>query len=109
VRERGNLIIFGDDYGTSLCLNLDDGCVYSVDPNNELPTRFVNSNVELLAKSLFAHRRYQSAITKADSEGEQLQAVRILRAELVSLDSKAFNEAENWWAVVLEQMEDGLL
>jgi hypothetical protein len=59
VRESGNLIIFGDDYGTNLCLNLDDGCIYSVDPKNELPIRFVNTNVELLAKFLFAHRRYK--------------------------------------------------
>jgi|GEM_PF-2091603 len=109
LRESGNLIIFGDDYGTDLCLNLDDGCIYSVDPKNELPTRFVNSNVELLAQCLLAHRRYQNHLTQTHSEEEQLQAVGNLRAELISVDSNVFKNPENWWAVMFEQIGDDLL
>jgi hypothetical protein len=109
VRESGNLIIFGDDYGTNICLKLEDGCIYSVDQENELPTRFVNTSVELLAPCLLAHRRYASDVTKSHSEGEQLQAVSKLREELISIDSKVFTNPENWWAVALEQIGDGLL
>jgi hypothetical protein len=109
VREVGNLIVFGDDSGTNICLNLYDGFVYSVDLKNELPTRFVNTDVDCLGKFLSAHQRYASEVIKTDSEGEQLKIVKRLREELVAIDSKAFDEPENWWAVVLEQMEDGLM
>jgi hypothetical protein len=105
--EIGNLIVFGDDSGTNICLNLDDGFVYSVDLKNELPTRFVNTDVDCLGKFLFAHQRYASEVVKIDTDGEQLKIVKRLREELVGIDSKAFDEPENWWAVVLEQMEDG--
>jgi len=109
VRENGDLIIFGDDYGTNLCLSLSQGFIYSVDPKNEVPTRFVNTNVECLAKSLFVHQQYANQVAITASEVEQLTILRKLRDELIQIDARVFNHTENWWAVVLEQSENGLL
>ena len=109
VQTNGNLAIFGNDSETNLCLNLKDGFIYSIDPTNKLPTRFVNTNVKCLAEFLVAHRQYVVEVTKTNSEEDQLQIVRALSEQLVSIDAGAFTNSENWWAVVLTQMEDGVL
>jgi hypothetical protein len=35
--------------------------------------------------------------------------VRELNRELASYDAAAFDDAEAWWSVILEQREDGLV
>ena len=108
-RASGNLLIFGDDYGTNLCVDLRDGFVYSVDSKNELPIRFVNRSVRCLAKFLDAHRQCVTKLSRTDTEEQQLQVIRSLSEQLNAIDSRALLQRENWWAVVLEQMQDGLL
>ena len=105
----GNLIIFGDDYGTNLCVDLRDGFVYSVDSKNELPNRFVNTSVKYLAKSLDAHRQCVTKLSRDDPEEQQLQVIKSLSEQLNAIDPLALRGRENWWAVVLEQMQNGLL
>lgn len=64
VQTNGNFLVFGNDYGTAICINPEDGSVYSVDPKHELPTRFLNTSVKCLAKFLATHQRYQTEVTK---------------------------------------------
>src|SRR6267378_3909196 len=108
VEKDGNLAVFGDDSGTKLCIDLEDAFVYSIDPKNELPTRLVNTNVNCLAKFLVAHQQYVTEVRRASSEVGQLQSVRRLSERLFKIDARAFDDSENWWPVVLRQMEDGL-
>jgi hypothetical protein len=46
---QGDHVVIGDDYGTKLCVRLEDGCIYSVDPRHKLETCFMNSSIEQLA------------------------------------------------------------
>jgi hypothetical protein len=105
-RPCGSYIVIGDDYGTELRIRLSDGAVLSIDTENTLPTRFVNSSVERFAESIDVHRSYD---WRAADDTEVARLARKLREQLAGLDSAAINEPENWWAIVLEQVENGLL
>jgi SUKH-4 immunity protein len=102
-REKGEYVVIGDDYGTELCVRLADGAIYSIDPRHKLPTRFMNSGIPQLA-SFIELTRLPSESPEADPEA----VARQFRDRLARIDSKAFDKAENWWAVVLEQMSNGL-
>jgi len=102
-RSSGDHVIFGDDYGTDLCVSLSDGAIYSIDPKHKLPTRFMNSGIEQLARFIEVSETFSgSTITDLEVLSRQM------RAELAKIDPKAFANPENWWAVVLAVMADGL-
>jgi hypothetical protein len=108
-RRTDDLLVIGDDYGTELCLNLTDGCIYSIDPEKKLATRFVNSNVECLGKFLTLYEEREKELRETLNEKDQDQIVRRLREQFVVIDAPALAEPENWWSVILEQKEQGLL
>ncbi len=105
-RRHGGYVVIGDDYGTELRVRLSDGAVYSIDPDSQLPVRFVNSGIEQLAKFI---QLYRSSTEAATSDTDTATLARQMRARLALLDPPVFDNSENWWAVVLEQAEDGLL
>lgn len=42
-------------------------------------------------------------------EEEQLQILEELKGEFNRIDSRALDYEDNWWSVILEQMEMGLM
>ena len=104
-----NLLVFGDDYGTKICLSLIDGCVYSVDPDNKLPTRFVNSSIESLSKFLHQYSEYLKEIDETDKEEDQIQLLSKWQERCLAIDDAALSADDTWWRVVLEQSKNGLL
>jgi hypothetical protein len=93
-RQAGDDVIIGDDYGTELRLTVD-GTVVSIDPKRRLPKRFVNSSILKLAMFL-------EVISLADRSNDECE--REMWSKLADIDPPAFAEADNWWAVVLEQV-----
>ncbi|MGA2257829.1 MAG: SUKH-4 family immunity protein, partial [Thermoguttaceae bacterium] len=105
----GDWLVVGDDYGTELRVD-GAGSVYSVDPRGKLPTRFVNSSLSALAEFIDAHRALLSDTRDAEpDEAAQVAAVESFHRRLALVDAVAFSDNENWWAVIVEQMRDGLL
>jgi hypothetical protein len=104
--DGGDYVVIGDDYGTQLRVLLSSGVVYSVDPEAELPVRFVNSSIERLGQFIRVHQSYAG---RAKNDSEVAKVAAELQEELASLDAPAFADPENWWALVLEQTSDGLL
>lgn len=100
---------FGQDGGTQLCIDtLDGGAVVSVDVAGELPTRFVNSGLDTFVESLFLYAGYcKHASGLSDRQREKL--VPLFAEDLRRVDPRSLADVENWWSVVLEQIEDGLL
>ena|ERR1700722_14791405 len=96
-------VIIGDDCTTDLCVRLSEGGVYSIDPEEKLPTRFVNSSIPQLASCLEVSKSF-SQTTNTDAEILSRQ----MREALTRIDPQAFANAENWWAVILEQLACGL-
>jgi SUKH-4 immunity protein of toxin-antitoxin system len=99
-------VVIGDDYGTELRVRLSDGAVVSIAPDGQLPSRFVNSSIERLASFIDAYRSYAGP---ASADADVAPLVRQLREQLTGIDPAALDDCENWWAVVLEQAEGGLL
>lgn len=87
----GDHVIIGDDYGTNLCVRPSDGSVWAIDPRHELPTRFVNSDIERLSRCIEATK------TVTDAEG--------LREALAKNDPPALSRRGSWWACWVEDTE----
>jgi hypothetical protein len=96
-------VVIGDDYGTDLVLRLSDAAIYSVDLKGTLPTRFMNSGIQQLARFIEVLGSFSdSPITDTEILSRQM------REALTQIDPTAFGDPENWWAVVLEQIACGL-
>ena len=95
--------VIGDDSGGRL--ELDGDRIFSRDPAAQLPTRFVNSSMQQLQSCIDAHRVYADTV-RDDDDG----AAAVVFADAIrGIDAECFADPENWWAVVVEQIRDGLL
>jgi hypothetical protein len=108
-RQNGNYIVIGDDEGPELCVDASDGTVLSIDVEGGLPTRFVNSSVDQLARSLEAYLEYAKKVRRARSEVDEAELAAEVQRLIAAVDPLALGDSEHWWAVVLEQAEEGLL
>ena len=101
-RRSGGDVVVGDDYGTELRVLADSGDgVYSVDPERRQPARFVNSSVEHLARFF----GLDSEVRRRTPGGMDNK----MWPELTEIDAAAFADPDNWWALIHEQVQHGLL
>jgi SUKH-4 immunity protein len=101
--------VLGSDEGTELRVDADTGQVLSVDPTGALPSRFVNSTIDQFIGAIDAYRDYVDAVQRTMDESVITAVVERLRQALVQIDATAVADGDAWWAVVLEQVEQGLL
>ena len=98
-----NCVVIGNDFGTDIRINSQDE-VISVDPCGELPSRFINTNLEAFLEFLVIFLKFlERAADAGDDEAERM--FREVRKEFEKADAKALCDEENWWAVILEDME----
>lgn len=70
--------------------------------------RIINSSIEHFINFLQIYFTRRPELSKADDE-EAVEIVRSMRDDFDKLDAMALSNEENWWAVILEQTEQGLL
>ena len=101
----------GTDGGTSICIDVSQGsCIVSIDPDNQLPTRFVNSGVSQLAECLMIYRNSIGGLSRKDlSDDEALNLISKLSKEIEAADPEALQGDDNWWSAIIEQTNAGLL
>jgi hypothetical protein len=101
----------GSDGFTEICLDeARNACVVSIDPHKQLPDTFVNSGVLQLAECLLIYRRSKVKFSNPNLDEDQARSmVRDVAEEIKRVDGNALEGEEHWWAVIIEQMEDGLL
>lgn len=100
-------IIIGNDFGTNICINHKDELV-SVDMENEYPIRFINKNLEAFLKFVVILLSLENEINEADDD-EIDQIMQKIRTEFDMIDSLALSNEENWWSIILEQIEMGVI
>ncbi len=105
----GRLLAIGDDYGTTLCCDLGDGHILSVDRSGKLPTRFMNSGIPQLAQCLDEYEKARRESEHLSTDAERLRLAQELRARLVEVDAPALADPDHWWSTICEQMDVGLL
>lgn len=100
-------IIIGNDFGTNICINYKDEIV-SIDLENEYPIRFINKSLETFLECIITFLTYEDKINDADDD-EINQVLQEIKKEFDMIDIQALSNEENWWSVVLEQIELGLM
>ena len=106
VVDGGNIII-GNDFGTNICINHKDEIV-SIDPENEYPIRFINKNLESFLEFVITFLLYEDKINDVDDDGIH-QVVQEIRKKFDMIDIQALSNEENWWSIILEQVELGVM
>jgi SUKH-4 immunity protein len=98
VRLKDGLIVIGDDYGTTLYLDPRNGHIESRDDNGQLPVRFLNSSLDQLQQCL---EEYDKVRTSGDDD---LETVERFRCAMQRIDPAALDNPENWWSLIIEQL-----
>ncbi|MCD0480932.1 SUKH-4 family immunity protein [Streptacidiphilus sp. ASG 303] len=83
------------------------GRVWAVDPGNGTG-RYLNADLSAYVRCLALLAERRPALRGLDPYAAAT-AVDALQRDLAALDPTVFQDPENWWAVVVEQMWDGLL
>ncbi|WP_404868909.1 SUKH-4 family immunity protein [Kitasatospora griseola] len=105
----GGYLVLGNDYGRQLCVQYGTAAVVAVDIENPAePPRFVNTGVPEFVRCLTVlarmwHLRHGLTPEQAGRWTTDLQA------QLLAADPAAVHTPESWWAVLVEQLWDGLL
>lgn len=100
-------LLLADDGGTFLCIDAKNNeHIVSVDAYQELPTRFVNSAVPEFAECLLAYRALPvPEQTKTVDKQTLKHRLDQLKEQFDKIDVAALNDPDNWWAVVIEELE----
>ena len=75
---------------------------------NEYPVRFINKNLESFLKFVVILLLQENDITEADDD-EINQIMQKIRTEFNMIDIRALSSEENWWSIILEQIELGVM
>ena len=70
--------------------------------------RFINSDVERFGEFLVLYQEYRKA-ARTVSEEEILKIIPSIEDRMRNIDPKAFDDCNNYWPVIVEQMNQGLL
>ena len=105
----GGSVLLGSDGGTDLVVDSTSGFVISRDPRGEYPTRFMNSSVAQLGRCIDAYRVYVMRVKTTPNEDDQIRLVHELARQIRDIDETSVLSSENWWSIILEQAESGLL
>ncbi len=100
--------VVGDDYGTKICIRAKTEDVWAIDPNGEIPRRFISTSVRLFLVLLQIYLSRQDELRDASDE-DAVILVQQMRGQFNRVDAHALEDPENWWSVILEQTEQGLL
>lgn len=100
-------IQFGTDFGLRICVRPPDGEVVSVREDGG-PVRRVNADLASFAEFLFRAASTLATFPQLDDDAID-RSVATLRQELLRIDSSAFADPDDWWALIFEQLSDGLL
>ncbi|MEU8760777.1 SUKH-4 family immunity protein [Streptomyces sp. NPDC048659] len=111
--DAGSYLVLGSDFGRAVCVQYGTAHIVAVPveagPGGQsVPPQFVNTGLPEFVRSLALLGRMWRLRYGLNPE----QAGRWttdFQAQLAMLDPAALSSPENWWAVLLEQMWDGLL
>ena len=107
LKHEDDFVIIGTDLGTNICISKNDEII-SVDFENEYPTRLINKNLESFLHFIVIFLLHEDEINSADDDTIS-QIIQRIKAEFEQIDELALNNQENWWSIILEQIETGMM
>lgn len=107
--NKANYRRIGFDDFVPICLDEKrGGCVVAVETEVGGSERFINSSVERFGEFLVLYQEYRKA-ARAVSEEEIVKFISGVEERMRKADPKAFDDPNNYWPVIVEQMNQGLL
>ncbi|MGO8843380.1 MAG: SUKH-4 family immunity protein [Methyloceanibacter sp.] len=107
--NKANYRRIGFDDDVPICLDEKrDGCVVAVETEVGGSERFINSSVERFGHFLVLYEEYRKA-ARAVSEEVIVKIIPGIEERMRKADPKVFDNPNNYWPVIVEQMNQGLL
>jgi hypothetical protein len=107
--HKANCRRIGFDDFVPICLDEKrGGCVVAVETEVDGSERFINSSVERFGEFLVLYQEYRK-VARAVSEEEIVKIIPGVEERMRRADSKAFDSPNDYWPVIVEQMNQGLL
>jgi|tagenome__1003787_1003787.scaffolds.fasta_scaffold20371733_2 hypothetical protein len=107
-RDGRTLWQFGSDGETALAIDPRSGEVLSTSPKLAHPDRHANDGVAAFVDCLLEVSETRDGLVGVRDE-EAHAVVVALSERLRRLDASALAQPDNWWATIVEQLNDGLL
>ena len=97
--------VIGDNYGSFICLDEeDDGKVISVETDEQLYLRGINSNVSLFAETLLLYESLPGGEAAEALSVESWQPKLLeFRQNIHRIDPWALENRDRWWVVIIEE------
>ncbi|MCC3772215.1 SUKH-4 family immunity protein, partial [Streptomyces sp. UNOC14_S4] len=110
--DAGSYLVMGSDYGRQLCVQYGTAHIVAVPleagpDGGSVPPQFVNTSLPQFVRSLALLGkmwRWRYGLTPEQAGRWTVD----FQEQLAALDPAAMSSPENWWAVLVEQMWDGL-
>ncbi|RLU94701.1 hypothetical protein CTZ27_18500 [Streptomyces griseocarneus] len=110
--DAGSYLVMGSDYGRQLCVQYGTAHIVAVPleagpDGGSVPPQFVNTSLPQFVRSLALLGkmwRWRYGLTPEQAGRWTVD----FQEQLAALDPAAVSSPENWWAVLVEQMWDGL-
>jgi hypothetical protein len=107
--DKSNFRRIGFDDMVAICLDEQhDGCVVAVEKEVGGTQRFINTTVQHFGVFLVLYQEYRKAARRM-SEEEVVKFIPSIESRMRKTDPKAFDDPNNYWPLVIEQMNQGLL
>ncbi|MFB7904907.1 SUKH-4 family immunity protein [Kitasatospora sp. NPDC056076] len=100
-------LVLGTDGWALITLDPADGAVRAVDPD-DATARHCNADLRAFVRCLELFAGWWPTLRGLDPAAAGT-AVDALQRGLAELDGTVYGDPENWWAVIVEQLWDGLL
>lgn len=98
-------VVIGNYCGNCICINKMNE-VISIDLDGEYPVRFINANLKSFLKCISVFLEYEYEISVSDNE-EIFKITEKIKEKINLADDRALATEENWWSIILEQIEFG--
>jgi len=99
-----------DEYGAKICIEQSTGKMYSVETKDNRVNRFINTDVICFMQCMTSYMRIIPNIISKEYDLDAIAVVvNEIKCEILAVDEKALEDGENWWSVLLEQHEWGLM
>ncbi len=101
------LYAIGSDEGSTICLKSDEGTVVSVDQSGE-ELRKINSELSYFLMLLDMYSKYAEKVQAMNESAAEAYSIQVGN-EMKEVDPPAFNDPDDWWPSITQQMEFGML
>jgi hypothetical protein len=105
IRQVGDYIVIGKDWGAEFRLDMANGSVTAVTTSGTPVSWYVNSGLQQLAACLEVHNNVRAVETDCkDDDHKWHAALQLMLADVARIDGSATEIAGNWWPVLAESL-----